>query len=81
MRFPEIILNKVYEYLFRLKQRDLCQEYHKRIKYDTCIYLDENPQFNWRNIANTSYYTIYNIKGKYSNKILPKNYKYSNGKF
>lgn len=47
---PTIILNKIYEYLFRLNNRELCKEYHMRIEYENdchCILLDHNP-FNWR---------------------------------
>jgi hypothetical protein len=75
---PDIILNKIYWYLWRYRQRKICREYHYLF-----VYMDNKLYYH-----NTSYFTriviidrneinflIRNFKtGKYSNDSVPKNY-------
>jgi hypothetical protein len=44
---PEIVSNKIYWYLWRLKQRDLCVEYRKRVVFYNWLQLD-GFSYNYR---------------------------------
>lgn len=41
-KIPDLILNKIYWYLVNINRKDLCKEYHKRIRiemntYSNCV--------------------------------------------
>jgi len=49
-RYPTIILSKIYKYLWDIKQRDLCQEYHLKVRNGInlpVIYYNHEP-YNYR---------------------------------
>jgi hypothetical protein len=73
---PSIILNKIYWYLWRLKNRDLCIEYHKRvISIYHKVYFDL-ILYNYRNMdmmTNFNHSAIYSIT-MVDVGHLPKNY-------
>jgi len=85
---PEIVVNKVYWYIWKMKQREICKEYSKRVnvssRMEIIINVKKNKKewifkYNWRNLEDKFFYNIYNynydcvfIVGK-----LPKNYVFS----
>ena len=78
---PYIILDKIYWYLWKLKQKDLCQEYHQRI--DTYIgnqieFMSfDDLAYNYRIMnIHTIYDPIYDLNSR-KVAILPKNYIYT----
>ena len=84
--FPSIISNKIYWYLWRFNQTNLCIEYNQRIEYDEngdiWFYThNESERFphlvNWRNLNFAQIKApIYSITDNPSPPIgkLPKNY-------
>ena len=81
---PDIILNKIYWYLWKINQKYLCIEHNQRVEwkenYNSTIVHSKNPttkfcyfrQYNWRELHRwTSVYIIHII--------LPRYYFYSNG--
>jgi hypothetical protein len=79
--FPSIILNKIYWYLWRIKQTDLCQEYNQRIAVYEGTYCEflslDDIAYNYRTLdINNIYAPIYDIDCK-KIAILPKNYVYN----
>jgi len=74
---PDIIYNKIYYYLWRINNSNLCKEYKRRIIYHHhyCIVFD-TKMYNWRyNIEFNS--SIYNNKHELVKHNLSKNYFYS----
>ena len=78
---PDIILNKIYYYLWLLKQRELCHEYKKTIiKQDRLFFYEFDcwaNVFNYRNTDNYINYHAYiwNFKnGNRTDHKLPKNF-------
>ena len=72
---PEIIINKIYWYIWKHKQKGICLEYGNKIKYTSkfkyAIVFD-GKSYNWRNL-NISQFRVYNMKSQAVSNI-SKNY-------
>ena len=75
---PDIVIQKIYWYIWHSLQRELCREYHSKFEYGWALYRRENGTVivNYR----FTYSIIYNfIQKRYTPYKLPKTYFYSNG--
>ena len=78
---PSIILNKIDWYLWRIKQRELCKEYHTITKFHNTYLRFDDHIYNYRNMLiswKKKFICIFDKKSKSVGK-LPYNYIYTNG--
>jgi len=89
---PEIVVRKIWWYEWKIKQREICEEYIERYYYgygygygESIVMKKGNlSAYNWRNLSGLmeDYNTyIYDCKNFSNKKVgeLPKNYRYSKG--